>query len=300
MRVLFIVNPAAGACQAGSRWSALERRLRQAGIQAGTRFTTATGEAATLARQAAGAYDLVVAVGGDGTISEAAHGLLSGENNCTALAVVPFGTGNDFATVLGIRTEADAIGSIVSGRTRLIDLIEVQCDSNQKPIVRHALLFAGVGIVCETLRRTTGLVKRIFGRRLAYPVGLAWALCTHSSARMRIRCDGRSYDERFLFAGASNTEIAGGGMRIAPGAKIEDGQLQVNLVRAVGRLEGFKQLRRVCRGQHTTHPQVTYLAASSLEVEADQPLEVAADGDLIGHTPARFLVRAKALQVRSP
>jgi diacylglycerol kinase (ATP) len=300
MRVLFIINPTAGANQAGTRWTALEGRLRQAGVQAEPRFTTAPGGATEVARQAAGVYDLIVAVGGDGTASEVADGLLSAKSNSTALAVMPFGTGNDFAAALGVRTEGDAIGSIVSGRTRFVDVIEIQCGSKPKPVVRHALLFAGVGIVSETLRRTTGTVKRIFGTRLSYPVGLAWALCSHSSPRMRIQCDARNYDERFLFVGASNTEIAGGGMRIAPGARIDDGLLNVNLVRALGRLEGFKQLRRVCRGQHTTHPQVTYLAARSLEVEADQPLEVAADGDLVGYTPARFEIRSEVLQVRVP
>jgi diacylglycerol kinase (ATP) len=151
MRVLFIINPTAGANQAGTRWTALEGRLRQAGVQAEPRFTTAPGEATEVARQAAGVYDLMVAVGGDGTASEVADGLLSAKSNPTALAVMPFGTGNDFAAALGVRTEADA-----------------------------------------------------------------------------------------------------------------------------------------------------YLATRSLEVEADQPLEVAADGDLVGYTPARFEIRAKVLQVWVP
>lgn len=176
----------------------------------------------------------------------------------------------------------------------------VHCWSHTKPLVRHVLLFAGVGIVSETLRCTNGFVKRLFGRKLSYPVGLAWALCGHSSPRMQIRCDGRNYDERFLFVGASNTEIAGGGMRIAPGARIDDGRLNVNLVQALGRWEGVRQLRRVCLGRHTTHPRVTYFAAPSLEIQSDVPLEVAADGELIGCTPARIEVRARALPVRVP
>lgn len=300
MRVLFIINPTAGAGYAGRRWTALDQRLRQSGIRAETRFTTRPGEAALLARQAAGSYDAIAAVGGDGTASETADGLLSVGRPSSALAVVPFGTGNDFATALGIRTEAEAIGSLVSGKTRLVDVLAVHCSAHPKPVVRHVLLFAGVGIVSETLRCTNGLVKRLFGQKLSYPVGLAWALCRHSSPRMQIQCAGRSYDERFLFVGASNTEIAGGGMRIAPGACIADGQLNANLVQALSRWEAFRQLRRVCRGQHITHPRVAYLAAPSLEIQSDLPLEVAADGELIGHTPARIEVRAQALSVCVP
>lgn len=300
MRALFIINPSAGSNRARSRWAAFAPRLREAGIQADESFTTARGEAANLARQADGHYDLLVAVGGDGTISEVTDGMLSGKNNSAALAIVPFGTGNDYASALGVRTEADAISSLVSGRSRLIDVIEVHCKTRQKTIERRALLFAGVGIICEALRQTTGTVKRLFGQRLAYPVGLARALYSYRCPQMRIQCETQRYDERFLFVGASNTEIAGGGMRLAPGAQIDDGLLNVTLVSALSRWRAFKQLRRVCLGQHTTHPQVRYLAARSLQVDADEPLDVAVDGDLIGHTPARFEVRPKMLRVRVP
>ncbi len=300
MRALFIINPMAGANRAGTRWAGLERRLQQLGIEINKQFTSAPGDATALARQAAGVYGLLVAVGGDGTASEVADGLLSAESGSTALAVMPFGTGNDFATALSIRCEADFISSLTAGTTRAVDVIEVHCTREQNNIVRHALLFAGVGIICETLRRTTGIVKRIFGQRLSYPVGLAWALCSYHCPRIRLRCDTGSYDEQFLLVAASNTEIAGGGMRLAPGAELDDGQLNLNLVSALGRYQALRQLRRLCRGRHTMHPKVQYLPARALEIEADVPLEIAADGDLIGYTPARFAVREKKLPVRIP
>jgi diacylglycerol kinase (ATP) len=298
MRALFIINPTAGSNRARARWAALEPQLRQAGIQADHLFTTESGEATHLARKAASQYGLLIAVGGDGTASEVANGILSAQACNAALGVVPIGTGNDFAKTLGVQTDADAIASLVSGKTKCIDVIEVHCVINGKPIIRYALLFAGVGIVCESLRKTSGAVKRLFGRRMAYYVGLAWALCSYRSPRLRVRCDLETYDKRFLFAGASNTEIAGGGMRIAPGARIDDGQLNVNLVEALGLWRALKQLDRLRRGEHIYHPAVRYLPARELEVDAAGALEVAADGDLIGHTPARFIVRSQALQVR--
>lgn len=297
-RTLFIINPAAAANRARARWAAFEPRLRQNGIQADHLFTSCPGDAANLARKAARDYDLLVAVGGDGTCSEVGEGILSSQAERPALAILPFGTGNDFAQALGVRTEADAIRCLAAGRTRCVDVIEVHCQINQRPVVRHALLFAGVGIISETLRKTTGTIKRLLGQRLAYPTGLAWALCSYSSLRMHVTCDSLVCHERFLFVGASNTEIAGGGMKIAPGAQIDDGLLNANLISAVARWQAFKQLRRLCRGRHTTHPNVRYLLTRSLKLDADVPLEIAADGDLIGHTPARFVVRPKALQVR--
>jgi len=126
------------------------------------------------------------------------------------------------------------------------------------------------------------------------------ALWSYRSPFMRITCDGQLFEGRFLFAGVSNSETAGGGMKIAPGAQTDDGLLNVNLVASMGRWEALKQLRRVCKGQHTTHPSVRYLTALSLDVETESPMDVAADGDLIGHTPAQFRVLPKALEVRVP
>jgi diacylglycerol kinase family enzyme len=215
---------------------------------------------------------------------------------------MPSGTGNDFAASLGIHTVAMAIEGLVSGRTHAIDVIEARCIniSNGDQIVRHALLFAAVGIIGESLKKTNGLVKRVFGRRFAYTVGLAWAICSYRAPLLRVVCDTASYQRRFLFAGASNSDIAGGGMRIAPGAKMDDGKLNINLVEAVGRWQALQQLGRLRRGQHTAHPAVRYFEASKLEVDTEEALEVAADGELIGYTPARFLVRPKVLRVCVP
>ena len=300
MRVLFIVNPTAGAGRAGARWQSFLPRLRHARIEVEHRLTRWPGDAARIAQEASADYHLLVAAGGDGTASEVADGILRSKNSSTALAVVPFGTGNDFAMTLGIRNEDQALNSLLSSKSSSMDVIQVQCRSHEQNLLRHALLFAGTGIIGETLKQTNGQLKRLFGWRLSYPVGLALALWSYRCPCMRIQCDGRRYDGRFLFVGASNTEIAGGGMKLAPGARIDDGLLNVNVVSALGRLAAFKQLRRVCRGQHITHPQVRYVVARVVEIEADPPLEMAADGDLLGHTPARIEVRQKALRVLLP
>ena len=300
MRAFFIINPNAGSNRGRGRWEALRAQLERRSIRADHAFTASPGDGIALARKAAVTHERVVAVGGDGTASEVADGILCSGSETTSLGIVPFGTGNDFAVSVGLHTEAAAIESLLSGKTRTIDVIEVHCESRQQRIVRHALLFAGVGIICEALKKTNGVVKRLFGQGLAYPAGLAWALCSYRSPTMHITCDSASYHQQFLFAGASNTEIAGGGMKLAPGAKIDDGQLNINLVEALGTWQALQQLGRLRRGQHISHPAVRYVSARRLEVAADEPLEVAVDGELIGQTPARFVVRAKALRVCVP
>jgi diacylglycerol kinase (ATP) len=299
-RTLFIINPAAGAGRARARWARLKSELHKQYPQADRAHTTTPGEAATLARAAAADFDLLVAVGGDGTVSEVANGILSSQSSRLILAIVPVGTGNDVAATLGIHTLTDSLHSLTSGPARSIDVLQIHCHSKGLPVTQHALLFAGAGIIGESLKRTTASCKRFFGQRLSYPAGVVRALCTYLSPLMRITCGDKGFEQRYLFVGASNTELAGGGMRIAPGARVDDGLLNVNLIGAVGRWRALLQLRRLCRGQHTKHPSVRYFPADSLQIDATPALDVAADGDIIGETPARIVVRPKALRVLVP
>lgn len=296
VNTLVIINPAAGAGQALGRWRALEQQLRDAGLAFEPVVTEQPGDALRLAAEAADRHDLVVAAGGDGTVFEVCSGLGAASNTRAALGIVPLGTGNDSARALGIRTEAEALQALRRPTPRPVDLIQMECQIKSRPARRHAFLFAAVGITGELLERTTPAVKRVFGPRWSYPVGLVRALLHYRAPWLRVTLDGRPREGRFLFVGASNSEHAGGGMRLAPGARVDDGCLDVNVIEAAGRLEALGQLRRLCQGRHVTHPKVCYGPARRIEIEAVAPLSVQADGDLVGHTPARFEVRPGALR----
>ena len=296
-KALFIVNPTAGGGGAGLRWEQFRKELQRKEGQIEEASTDRPGEALQLAREQAGKYEILVAVGGDGTAFEVASGILASEGKRPALGVVPVGTGNDISTALGVTSLTDALRALTNGSIKPVDTIRVECQVEHQPAVRHALLFAGVGIASESLKRTTPAVKRLFGERLAYPVGVLRAVWSYRAPRLKVNHDGHAEENRFLFVCASNTERAGGGMKLAPGALMDDGLLDLNLIEAVGRLGTLKHLRRACQGRHTTHPKVRYFRASELTVESDTALEVAADGELIGYTPARFTVQPKALAV---
>jgi YegS/Rv2252/BmrU family lipid kinase len=297
---LYIINPAAGAGRAARRWAEFERRLQKEGLHGDQRATTRPGEAVALARKAAHQYRRLVAIGGDGTMSEVASGILTSSASEVTLSVVPFGTGNDTAAALGIRTDADAFRALSTGKTQAIDVIEAHYIADGAEVLRHALSFTAFGISGELLRVTNNRVKRMFGQRLAYPVGLLRSLWSYQAPWMRITYDGERLEDRFLFVCASNAECFGGGIRIAPGARVSDGVLNVNLVQDVSRWEALLQVGRLYRGRHTGHPKVRYVTARSLTVESDPPIEVALDGDLVGYTPARLEVRSKVLQALLP
>ncbi len=287
----------AGAGKSGRQWTSFKALLNRDHVDFKEAFSEGPGHTYQLARQSAGDYEVLAAVGGDGTVREVVDGIMSANKTHVAVALVPFGTGNDLAQVLGVQTESDALRTFGAGALRSIDVIQITCQVEGKEVVRHALLFAGVGVIATALRKTTPSFKRVFGQRLAYPMGLIAALLDFRAPRMRVAVDGVMHEEDFLFVGASNTEIAGGGMRVAPGALIDDGVLNLNLIGAMSRCPALLQLRRLARGRHLGHPKVHYLATKSVQIDSRPPLEIAADGDIIGHTPAKIAVKPGALRV---
>jgi len=299
-RTLFIINPVAGANRAKARWRLLAEQLRRDGFQGDQVETTCPGDALRISQESSLKYDVLVAVGGDGTVFEIVNGILLSGVTHACLGIVPCGTGNDAAQLSGILGFEEARRALVQEQTRSVDVVEARCQVPGGSVLRYALLYVSVGITGEVRLRTTPRVKRIFGQRLSYPVGLIRALWNYRSPSMHITSDGQTFANRFLAVCASNSEIAGGGMRLAPGAQMDDGLLNVNLIEAMNRWRAFAQVLRLARGRHINHSKVRYFTARSLAVESDPPIEVQADGDFIGNTPAEFQIRPQALRVLVP
>ena len=244
-RIGFIINPAADAGRCGARWTALAEGFRKDGIEAKELFTSRPGDALRFAQELGRDCDVIVAVGGDGTVFEIASGLLPGATGETRLCVVPLGTGNDAARQFGIRDAAQARMALRGEHTLTVDAIRIGCQAEGSAVSRFGLLFAGVGIVGDLLKQTTPRVKRVFGRRLAYPVGALRALRNYCTQRMSVTADDQKWEHRTVLVCASNAELSGGGMRLAPGAKMDDGLLNVNLCEAVNRATVVALLWRI-------------------------------------------------------
>jgi diacylglycerol kinase (ATP) len=299
-RTLFIINPAAGGRQALQRWALFEQKLSAAGIAVDKVLTQFPGHAEQIAAQAAQDYDVLAVVGGDGTVSEVANGILQTSGDRATLGIVPCGTGNDIARNCGIRNLTHSLDSLSLGQVRQMDAIRIDCRAKHQPLIRFGLAFGGVGIIGPLLRYATVRAKRVLGQTLAYRVALLRALWAYRSPQMQLSCDGTALKGRFLFLGLSNGEAVGGGMKLAPGARIDDGLLNVNLVDDLPMLEGIKQIRRLSQGRHTDHEKVRYFTAKAISVGADEPVDVATDGEIIGTTPARFEVKPGALRLLVP
>jgi YegS/Rv2252/BmrU family lipid kinase len=319
--VCLIVNPSAGGGKAGRVAPEVERTLRGHGLQVHRVDTRDLDHARALARDGATAGETVVALSGDGMIGVVADTLRQIPG--AVLGVLPGGRGNDLARVLGIPQDPlEACAVIAHGATRAMDLGEVgaasgttskvdqgqKVDENQKvnedQAEAHRQAFVGIasaGFDSDANRIANEAPAWLGG--LVYAYGALRALASWRPARFEIELDPPG--ERIAFTaytvGAANSKTYGGGMQAAPGAMLDDGLLEVMVLESVGKLEFLtKILPRVFKGDHVNLPSVHVFKAAAVEISADRPFTMYADGDPIGELPVRVHALHGAVSVLVP
>jgi diacylglycerol kinase (ATP) len=294
--VRVILNPTAGGGRAGRMASAIQTELAARGLDTEVVLTTARGHAVELARAAAADHGLVVAAGGDGTIHEVANGLLSAgvSGRGAGLAVLPIGTGNDFAKLLGGRRLEHAFDSILRGATRAVDVGFVQWGDQSEYFINGM----GTGIDVEVVRQIAGLprVRGVAG----YLIGVLRALRVFEPIRARLRIDDAEVDRRVMIVGIGNGVSQGGGFYITPDARPDDGRLDLCVIDEMSLPRVLVTLPQLMRGRHVNLPTVSMHRFQRLEVETEGPLFFQLDGELREPTGVRRMtieVRPGALRV---
>ena len=298
-RILLIANPASGQHRGERRLAQASERLASLGHAVTATLTESAGHATRLAKSNAPDFEIIAALGGDGTVNEVANGLMAVEpGERPALATLPVGTGNDVALTYGLAHFESAIDALANGSTRTLDVIRVQLMRDGKSVTRHALLFVAAGFAAEVIRKTGPRVKRIFGRRFSYSVGLFRALASFRAPEFSVKWDGGETSGRMFQVCAGNTEFAAGGvMRISPGARPDDGLLNISLVDALGRLQIVRRFPNILSGRYVEDERVDYFTGKRLEIDAVPTAELQADGDIIGTTPATVELLPDALKL---
>ena len=298
-RILLIANPASGQHRGERRLAQASERLASLGHAVTGTLTESAGHATRLAKSNAPDFEIIAALGGDGTVNEVANGLMAVEpGERPTLATLPVGTGNDVALTYGLAHFESAIDALAKGSTRTLDVIHVQLMRDGKSVTRHALLFVAAGFAAEVIRKTGPRVKRIFGRRFSYSVGLFRALASFRAPEFSVKWDGGETSGRMFQVCAGNTEFAAGGvMRISPGARPDDGLLNISLVDALGRLQIVRRFPSILSGGYVEDERVDYFTGKRLEIDAVPPAELQADGDIIGTTPATVELLPGTLQL---
>ena len=298
-RILLIANPASGQHRGERRLAQASERLASLGHAVTGTLTESAGHATRLAKSNAPDFEIIAALGGDGTVNVVANGLMAVEpGERPALATLPVGTGNDVALTYGLAHFESAIDALAKGSTRTLDVIRVQLMRDGKSVTRHALLFVAAGFAAEVIRKTGPRVKRIFGRRFSYSVGLFRALASFRAPEFSVKWDGGETSGQMFQVCAGNTEFAAGGvMRISPGARPDDGLLNISLVDALGRLQIVRRFPSILSGRYVEDERVDYFTGKRLEIDAVPPAEFQADGDIIGTTPATIELLPGALKL---
>lgn len=253
--------------------------------------TQAKGHAEALGRRAAEeGYELVAALGGDGTISEVANGILrAAAERRPALGVLPGGTGNDFARTLGIpRTPVEAAHALFDGETRLLDAGLV----NQ----RYFVNVSGVGFDAEVAREANAIVRKV-GGIAAYVIAILKELWTFSLAPVELTIDHETTTRNVLLVAVGNARFCGGGLMLCPTAEPADGTLDVILGEDLTKLETLLLLPRLFKGTHIHHPKVKSYRATKVTVSSSRTLSVQSDGEIIGTVPVTFGLVPSALKV---
>jgi diacylglycerol kinase (ATP) len=285
-RTLVIVNPAAGRGRAARVW----RRLRDGYASVECVMTEAPGDAGRLARKAAErGMERVVAVGGDGTVSEVAGGLAGTQ---VAVGVVPAGTGNDFSQGLGLPTAPEAAARLaLEGATRWVDLGQARIGERSAAFVN----VAGCGFDAEVVRRT--IAAQRLGGMLPYLIGVLRTLSAFKARQMRLFVDGQPLQRCGLGIAVANGPRYGGGMRIAPSAVMDDGLFDVCLIGNLSPMQLLMLLPRLYAGTHGGHRAVEFFRCRELRVEPDGSVDMScqADGELLGPIPVTFSIEPRGL-----
>jgi YegS/Rv2252/BmrU family lipid kinase len=296
-----IVNPTAGAGATARKWPRVKTLLKHLGMRFEHDLTEAPGHAIELARSAVKqGYELVVSVGGDGTVNEVVNGLYDNKDTKNAmLGIISTGTGSDYIRTLGIpRTFEEACQHLMNPRKLTVDLGVVECTSQGQKVRRLFVNFAGLGFDAEIVKATTQKFK-VFGSMPAYLMGLFTTLLLYRNRKISLRLDGGVEQEMGMVCAMTmcNGKYGGGGMLLAPDADPTDGLMDILMIGDLSKPDLLWSLPRIYKGTHLTHPKVTMKRAREVEIQCRPPMLVQADGELVGETPASCLVLPAALDV---
>ncbi len=298
-----IVNPHAGRQHVGGEIPELERTLRARDLPYTLLRTEGRGEATRFARQALeGGARFLVAVGGDGTVNEVVNGMLGQDGTAVVphpvLGVVAAGSGCDFVRTFGLPGDSSrACLHLAGDNTYPLDIGRVTYttvsggrDARYFANVAEAGLGAAVAARAERMSSRFGRSKYFFGFWLTMP---AFRLAT-----VRVEADRRTYEGPAYLVVVGNAQYYGGGMKISPRSYPGDAVLDV-LVFKGPKTDSFTLLPKIYRGEHVPHDHIEeFRVKRSLTVEADRPLPIEADGEVLGTTPATFDVVPQVIRVK--
>ncbi|MDE0102185.1 MAG: diacylglycerol kinase family lipid kinase [Bryobacterales bacterium] len=299
-----ILNPKAASGRALRRWPLLRPLFEESLGATEALFTEAPGHAIDLSRDALrGGADLIVACGGDGTLSEVVNGYLSAGPDsaaAAALGLCPFGTGGDFRRSAGIpRRPREAIGAMASRQTRLVDACRLRLRGHSGSTVeRFCINTASFGMGGEVATAA----KRSFLSSVSGKGAFLWAtglsFLRYRAKQVQLKVGERPEQAvRIMQVALGNGTYQGGGMAICPKARLDSGRMEITVVEEVGLLTFLMSLRLLYAGTVYTHPKCHHFRARRVAATSQTKVAIEVDGEAIGTLPLEAEVLPGAVKM---
>jgi YegS/Rv2252/BmrU family lipid kinase len=300
-----IVNPESNRGRTRKRWGEIREGLKSFIREFKFEFTEKPSHATHLAREAIkDGADLVIGVGGDGTMNEIANGFFEDSriiNPEAALGLVPSGTGCDLFKSLNIPAGLKGALQVLTDAPAVrMDVGRVRYRSNAGAEEERLFLnVADFGLGGEVVRRVTE--RRLQRKASSYVRCLVTTMVQYKNKRVRIRVDGENLpDGEYLIGAVANGKIFGKGMKVAPDARLDDGLFDSVLVRGFRFFEFCRHGWKLMNGSHVTHPKVTVVRSRKVEAWPGEGEDVLLelDGDQLGRLPATFEIVPRNLLIK--
>ncbi len=301
-----VMNPASAGGHTLRHWPAAARALRSAGVVFDLHQTIAPGDATGAVRGAiASGYRTIVAVGGDGTLNEVVNGFFDaggvpiGEG--AMLGLIASGSGGDFRRSAGIPGTFEADARLIATRSvRTVDAGRIDFDNGER---RFFINIADCGMGGEVVARVNRS-RRKGGSLRGSAMFLGTSLSTlwrYVSRNARIEVDGVAHERSVRSVVVANGAYFGGGMRVAPGAELDDGRLDVVIIGETGRTRALTGIPSLYRGRHVLREEVEVHRASVVRITCDGiPMLFDVEGEQVGTTPATLTCLPAAITLCAP
>jgi len=292
-KIKLVANPAAGNYAVSKNWSTVQKNLHRIWGDFSAELTTKPGDAIQITQRALQeGYENIVALGGDGTINEVVNGFF--ENNRPVnpeakLGIIPMGTGGDLVKTLKIPEDLEAAARRIEiGCIQKCDLGIVSYQTLHERRSRYFINIADAGFGATVVEKVQQSSKAL-GPFFTYLTGLLRGLASYKNQPMRITID-HNFEHEGIFTAVvvSNGQFFGGGMWVAPKARLDDGQFEVVIIGDISRPEIIANVHKIYNGTLESHPKIRYLQGKKISLGSDSGVQVEADGEQLGTLPATF------------
>ncbi|AWE08821.1 diacylglycerol kinase [Lysinibacillus sp. 2017] len=292
-RARIIYNPTSGREAFKKQLPEVLEKLEIAGYEASCHATTGEGDATTAAIEAVRReFDIVIAVGGDGTLNEVVAGISQCENR-PKLGLIPMGTTNDFARAMHIpRKVEEALEIILAGKSIPVDVGLVNDE-------RYFINIAAGGRITELTYEVPSKMKTMLGQ-LAYYLKAIEMIPSIKSTHMKIEMDGETFDDNAMMFFCGLTNSVGGFEKIAPDASINDGLFTVMVLKECNIGDFIRIASLALRGEHLNDERVVYRKASHVVITSEEEVHLNLDGEYGGDVPATFQNLKRHIEVFAP